>query len=38
MQRKQPEILDGIVTELSIQNAEDMNNTVSSEEKLEVPR
>jgi hypothetical protein len=27
MQRKQLEILDGILTELAIQNSEDVNNT-----------
>lgn len=31
MQRKQLEILDGILTELAIQNSEDTNSTVASE-------
>ncbi len=36
MQRKQPEVLDGILTELAIQNTDDMDNTVSSKTPLEV--
>lgn len=36
MQRKQLEILDGILTELAIQNSEDTNNAVPSEAEEEV--
>jgi hypothetical protein len=36
MQRKQLEILDGILTELAIQNSEDTNSTVPSEAEEEV--
>jgi hypothetical protein len=36
MQRKQLEILDGILTELAIQNSEDTNNALPSGREAEV--